>query len=526
MLAAYKRRTGGAAALAAAFIFSSAALQAAPLHDGLISYWSLNEGAGAVANDTAPGGSVVDNGTLRESPTWIAGQFGAGLQFGGTQDVLIPNSTDMDINTGGVTVSAWVKLDKLPSEILGSFAGVYDSAPDNYVLYLDKGNNELRFKATTASGTSTSGLHPGIPAAMLDTTSWHHVMGVYDGSSGAVKLYHNGSLADIATIATATNMNVRTGQVASIGGQPAAADPFAPSNFYEGGISDVAVWNRALGDAEAQYVYNSGAGNAVGAANPSIAANVPVATEPVAQPVIHYALNGNLNNRGTGGAALNGVFHDVAGGTGEIYSPTSIGQGLDLSSNPAPTLSTDGDGLDTGKYVSVDYQLAEQGTIALHFSSQTSFNFQTLWANSAHENAWESWIYGNERVAARGNNAASANNLDQSMTLLGGIDETHHYAFTWQRNGTTMEGALYVDGVLREVSSETWLAPGSTFFMGGGPGNHLGQGIYDDLRIYDVRLSESEILFLAQVPEPASVAVVGLLILGGGIRRCRRGGCA
>lgn len=522
MARAFRYRFFGAA-IAAGLFFTSGSLhaQSTALQDGLISYWPLNEGMGAVANDAATGGTVADNGTLRNGPTWIAGQFGAGLQFTGTQDVLIPASADMDINGNAVTVSAWVKLDKLPSEILGSFAGVLDAADDDFVIYLDKGNNELRFKATTASGASTSA-HPGIPAAMLDTTSWHHVMGVYDGSTGSSRIYLNGNLADIATIATATDMAVRTGQISSLGGQPAKTDPFAPSNFYEGGIADVAVWNRALGAAEAQHLYNSGTGNAVGAANPAIepVALAPVA--PTAQPVIYYNFNGNLDNHGTGGAALNATFRDAPGGTGPVYTPTEAGQGLDFSSNPAATNSTDGGGVEAGKFVSVDYTLPEQGTIAMRFSSQDSYNFQALWANSSHANAWESWIYGDTRVSARGNSGANAANLDQRMSLLGGIEDTHHYAFTWQRNGTSMEAALYIDGVLREISTETWQAPGTTFFLGGGVGNHLSRGLFDEVRIYDVRLSEAEILHLASVPEPGTMAMLGLSAMLGGVWALRR----
>src|SRR5690606_20600024 len=134
----------------------------AALHDGLVSYWPLSEGSGTVAGDAAPGGTVADNGELRNSPTWIDGKFNAGLQFTGAdanqQYVLIPNSADMDIGTSAVTVSAWVKLDTLPSGIAENFAGIVDSAgaSDAYNLYLDKNANELRFKVTDNAGVSTS----------------------------------------------------------------------------------------------------------------------------------------------------------------------------------------------------------------------------------------------------------------------------------------------------------------------------------------------------------------------------------
>ncbi|MCO6045290.1 LamG domain-containing protein [Aeoliella sp. ICT_H6.2] len=481
----------------------------------MISYWSLAEGSGTEAGDTAAGGAVADSGTLRESPAWINGMFNAGLQFTGTEDVLIPNSVDMDLGSDAVTLSAWVKLDKLPADLAGSYAGVLDSQSDSYVMYLDKGNNELRFKVTDANGTSTSA-HPGIPAAMLDTTDWHHVMGVYDGTAGSVKIYYDGVLADIASMPTTVG-TVRPGQVASLGSQPTTDAPHTASNFYEGGISDVALWTRSLGEAEAQYLFNGGTGNAVGVANPSIAAAAPlVPTQPTAQPVIYYAMDGDLTNQGTGGAALDGVFHDGPGMTGPQFAPTNHGQGLDLSANPEATASTEADA-DMGQYVSVDYNLPDQGTIELKFSSESSYNYQTVWANSVHSNAWESWVYGNERLAARGNNAANASNLDYLLTLVGGIGEDHHIAFTWERSGDIMEAGLYIDGVLREVSTENWMAPGSTFYLGGGPGNHLGKGIYDEFRIYDVPLTASEILYLAEVPEPGSLLMILLCIASTGV---------
>lgn len=196
---------------------------------------------------------------------------------------------------------------------------------------------------------------------------------------------------------------------------------------------------------------------------------------------------------------------------------------LDLSSNPQATNSTDAMGVDNGKYVSVDYHLPDQGTIALRFSSAVSFDHQSVWANSSHANAWEAWIYGTQRLSARGNSTAPNANLDFMMPMAGGIEETNHIAFSWERDGNTMRAYLYVDGVLREISSEAWQEPGNTFFLGGGPGNHLSRGVFDEVRIYDVRLSAAEIQFLASVPEPGTMALLGLSGLVGSVLLRRRG---
>ena len=499
---------------------------AVELHDGLVGYWKLNGNS----VDSAGG----PDGEVRNAPTWIDGKFNAGVQFDGTsQGIVIPASSALDIGTTGVTVSAWVKLDTLPAGMTGSFGGIYDATADNYVLYLDKGANELRFKATTTGGTS-SAAHRGVPASMLDTSNWHHVMGTFDGSAGASKIYFNGNLVDISSVNT-TNGLVRAGQLAGIGAQPSAAVGNPLENFFPGAVADVAVWNRSLGLAEAQYLFNGGAGNAVGAANPIIAPIGVTPVQPSAQPVVRYSFDDNLNNSGTGGAAYNAVLRDDPALNNVLFTPTAMGKGLDLRGNPWNSGANPPTGVNStttnGDYLSVDYQLPQSGTIELTFTADRFFNFQTLWSNSVHGNAWESWIYSDGRLSARANNSASANDLDFFLPIVGGDDPskaTYHVAYTWERNGAQVNGKLYVDGVLREQAIGPWLDPGATVFIGGGIGlvggaNHLGGGVYDEFRIYDVALTEGEILFRSQaVPEPTSVALAGLgltLLACGQVRR-------
>lgn len=523
-------RTATIVAAALVGLFSSAA-NAALLQNGLVGYWPLNEGTGATVNDVAPSDAVADNGVFQTGtglnpPTWINGMFNAGLQFTGTEGVLIPNSTDMDINTNAVTLSAWVKLAKLPGDAsLPSFAGIFDSQPDNYVLYLDKGNSELRFKATDNAGVST-GAHPGIPASMLNTTDWFHVMGVYDGSQGSSKIYLNGNLVDTSSLPTNVQL-VKTGQVAGLGHQPNSTSPYAPtaSTFFQGGIADVAVWNRPLGGAEAQYLYNAGTGNAVGATNPDIAPLPPLmATAPTAKPVIYWRLDGDLKNSGTGGAALDAVLNDGPDASGAHFAASKVGQGLDLRANPTATNST----ATNGDYLAVNYTLPDKGTISMNFQDMTWFDFNSLWSNSAHGNAWEAWIYGAGRLSSRANENTSNANLDYYLPLQGAnaAAAPHNVVFTWEKNGTLSSNKLYVDGILRDQFVETWRAPGTTFFVGGGLGvtggaNHLGKGIYDEVRVYDVVLNDSEVLALSQVPEPASVALVCMGLIAAAF--CGRG---
>ncbi len=165
-----------------------------------------------------------------------------------------------------LTLSLWVKLNQLPSSATESFAGIFDSVQDSYVLYLDASARELRFKVTTENG---QGARPGIGQASLTTNDWLHVVGTFNGAAapnaGRAAIYLNGERRDEhlgADGSTGTGLtgSVKPSQYAAIGHNgPQAAYPF------HGSVDDVAVWARELSAEEIRLVYETGkAGFSVG----------------------------------------------------------------------------------------------------------------------------------------------------------------------------------------------------------------------------------------------------------------------
>ena len=239
---------------------SFSSLRAQQLLDGIVGYWPLEEGAGDVTNDSF--GDVQDVGELRNEPEWLTGEdafLGNGSLFFdgvvGQQDVLIPNSADFNFTTNGASISAWVNTELLPSELSESFGGILDSIPDAFVMYLDRGNMELRVKFTTSDGVAE---RPGIPEDMLEVSEWIHVAGVYDGAEQSASIYLNGELIDTHDNA-GFGEPIRSGQVSSIGAEPnVVGDPGASTRFFPGSIDDVAVWNRAISEDEVAEIHSSG----------------------------------------------------------------------------------------------------------------------------------------------------------------------------------------------------------------------------------------------------------------------------
>ncbi|MBX3745504.1 MAG: LamG domain-containing protein [Verrucomicrobiae bacterium] len=245
------------------------------LTQGLAAHWPFDDG---VASPLATNVVDVARGTpafltaSQPQDAWLgadAGRFGGALRFDGQNvHVTVPSSPNMNLGSDQVSVTAWVKLSMLPSELPEAFGGVFDSVPDDYVLYLDRGNRELRFKVTVGSGHAA---RPGIPEERLTLDEWIHLAGVYDGrateGAGEARIYLDGELVDAhlgndgAGGAGLTGL-VRSGQTAAIGRNGSEA-----RYFLEAAIDDLGIWSRALSEAEIQYL---AAGNAIPGPIPSV----------------------------------------------------------------------------------------------------------------------------------------------------------------------------------------------------------------------------------------------------------------
>lgn len=160
-----------------------------------------------------------------------AGVLGNGIKFDGVDDyVQISSSPSLNINTNAVTVSLWVNMAYLPSELPVSYGPVFDSDGDQYVLYADKANNELRFKVTTSNGAE----RPGIKSSDLVAGEWVHIAGVYDGNNAMI--YLNGEKKD----SHALTGTVAANQIAYL------ARNGSSTTYFKGSMDQIEIYNRAL----------------------------------------------------------------------------------------------------------------------------------------------------------------------------------------------------------------------------------------------------------------------------------------
>jgi Concanavalin A-like lectin/glucanases superfamily len=244
--------------VAAAAAFTITTSLAADVRQGLVSYWPLDnlDLVNLVTPDVVASNNLALFNIVDSTPL-VAGKFGQGIAFDRTlqQCAFFTGDTNLDLGlpitrNACYSILFWVNGTGVGQSDLRYFC---ESAVTN------ANNNPLYGLGTQAAGTNTSGrvyLRNSGGTVLIDTTTtnavldgnWHHVALVYNG--GPVTLFVDGKL-------TYTNNYTRdtTGvwDTTAIGGIVRAAK----GSFFSGTMDDVALWARALSQAELQNVMSN-----------------------------------------------------------------------------------------------------------------------------------------------------------------------------------------------------------------------------------------------------------------------------
>ncbi|WP_028315468.1 right-handed parallel beta-helix repeat-containing protein [Desulfatibacillum aliphaticivorans] len=196
--------------------------------DFLIAHWAMNEGAGAIANDSTSNG-YDGNITKAQWTEDKDGAKGSALYFDGASYVSVPNSSSFNnAISSAVTLAGWIKLD---GDELAYQPIVAQMASGNQAFWLGTYYGSPKFRIST-SGSSWDG-EIYADSIYLTPQKWYHLAGTYDGET--MYLYLNGSLVGSCSLSGtvyASSASVTLG----------AADGM----FLEGALDDVRVYGKAL----------------------------------------------------------------------------------------------------------------------------------------------------------------------------------------------------------------------------------------------------------------------------------------
>lgn len=204
---------------------------------GLVSEWSFDEGTGSSSTDASYNGNNLNV----NNATWTSGVALSGLYFNGVSSyVTVPPTPSLNIDLDAVSISVWLKLEELPSQMSDSYGPIYDSDDDYYVMYLDKGSEELRFKVKDGYGLFS---RPGIDEDDLVLNEWIHVVGVYNGKEAMI--YLNGVLMDHHATTGIGDLGLnQSAQLGRDGG-----------NYFKGSIDEFKIYERPLSRQEVVDLY-------------------------------------------------------------------------------------------------------------------------------------------------------------------------------------------------------------------------------------------------------------------------------
>lgn len=213
------------------------------VRNGLVGHWKFDEAitTGTTTWDSSNNGG---HGFLANGPTRTATascEIGTCLDFDGTNDhVNLPTSTVFDVSK--ITVSAWVVSDVTTAD-LTSVSRYNNAAPVNGNWILGHGATESTYRFLARIGGANQSAESN---AGFSTDVWHHLVGTYDGST--VKLYVDG----VERASTAISGSLATSTIAV-----RIANRDGNTNYWDGKIDDVRVYNRALSADEISRIYSS-----------------------------------------------------------------------------------------------------------------------------------------------------------------------------------------------------------------------------------------------------------------------------
>ncbi len=191
---------------------------------------------------------TLGGGTAGNAPVWIAGQVGGAYDFDGLNDFINISHHGSQNVKDSFSIEAWFKRDGGCTGncliLMKQNASTGGEAQLRYDLEWLTGNGLLGMSLNTGSwgGAVTS-------TAALSNDVWYHAIATYDGATA--RLYINGVLNNSA--AKTGDVLQSTGGEIRIGSESAAA-----SEFFNGTIDEVRIYNRTLTAAQINQLYLDG----------------------------------------------------------------------------------------------------------------------------------------------------------------------------------------------------------------------------------------------------------------------------
>ena len=468
----------------------------------LVSYWTFDAAdiSGSTLTDVVAG---VNDGTIYNSPTAVAGKFGEALSFNGSnQYVEIPHSASLDLD-GPFAVSAWVNTTSAGGwfrTIVAKYG--YTGITESWGLGWTNANT-LGFYVRDSGNTRVT------PTAATNwglDGQWYHVLGVQN--NGVVRFYADGELAgnEVDTL-TASITNTRPVTIARHG-----------TSYVPAKIDDVAIWNDGLSVYKIRQLY-SGVAPGDLQDGPSYKAAVLAAS-----PAAYWRLE-EVNHTTTPTAT-----DEMGGHNGTYHEGNGREQGAAITESANNAANLDG----SNDWVEVATAFANTSGEFASYTVEAWCRPDTIGAS--RDIVALTNVSGNQHgVLLELQTSGKIRYLHRSPSGSGGgwnvYSDTVLQAGEWYHVAAVKEGTsikLYVNGELENTDTDGAMNDLDYDFKATigrlSPTNGIRyfDGLIDEVALYGSALSETTVAehyAIGTIPEPATLT---LLLLGGAGVMARR----
>jgi hypothetical protein len=210
--------------------FHTAAAQI--VEDGLVSYWHLD-------NLDVKDAVGPNDGDVIGRPKLVDGKYGKALSFNGQVDSVSFDNKGFPTGNSAMTWSAWFYREVSDAGAVQYIATSGIAACCGQFFGIGTRGGDMVFM--TQWGGQFDAIGP-----VVSVGDWHHVAAVYNGSQNDT-IYLNGEEVFSKDLDEAPNLvDTNTGAIGSNSGNPDDPEKPDPSEFFEGLIDDVGLYNRAL----------------------------------------------------------------------------------------------------------------------------------------------------------------------------------------------------------------------------------------------------------------------------------------
>jgi hypothetical protein len=145
-----------------------------------------------------------------------------------------------DIENNDFTISIWVKSDDITADNAVVLMASEDN--NNFVKFFLQGNE-------VHAGICVDGIKDAVRTDNLTSSTWYHILGVWDASEDSIIIYCNGELF--------TEPGYREFALGAGEGKLEVGHGTASSKFWDGYMDELEVYNKALTQDQSYQIYLS-----------------------------------------------------------------------------------------------------------------------------------------------------------------------------------------------------------------------------------------------------------------------------